>query len=89
LADKITEFGESIKRGERVSPLESNGIRVEFRATHWKDVEDRYGYSRFTDDFKNAARTRRLATDEIQTKLVNSKLIAGTRSGSPDQEEAK
>jgi hypothetical protein len=89
LADKITEVGESIKRGESVSPLEWNGIRVEFRATNWKDVEERYGYSRFTDDFTNAARTRRLATDEIQTKLVNSKLIAGARSGSTEQEEFK
>jgi hypothetical protein len=89
LADKITEFGEKIKRGEAVAPLEWNGMRVEFRATNWKDVEDRHGYSRFVDDFANAARTRRLGTDEIQTKLTNSKLIGGARSGSADEEEGK
>lgn len=89
LADKITEFGEKIKRGEAAAPLEWNGIRVEFRVTNWKDVEDRHGYSRFVDDFKNAARTRRLGTDEIQTKLTNSKLIASTRAGSADDRDAK
>lgn len=89
LADKITEAGEIIKRGETVGPIEWNGIRVELKTTHWDNVEGQYGYSRFIDDFSNAVRTRRLHTDEIQTKLTNSKATAAARSGSSDEEYAQ
>lgn len=89
LADRITEIGERVKRGETVVPVEWNGISVEFRATNWDSVEDRYGYSRFREDFRNAARTRRLGTDEIQTKITNGKVTAAARSSSADQDQAQ
>jgi hypothetical protein len=89
LANKITDAGERVKRGENVAPVEWNGMRVELRATNWDNVEGRYGYSRFVDDFSNAARTRRLHTDEIQTKITNSKVTAAARSGSSDEERAQ
>lgn len=89
LADKITDVGEKLKRGEPVSPIEWHGIRVEFRATNWEMVEGQHGYSRFVDDFTQAARTRRLATDEIQTKVTNSKTTALVRSNTTDEERAQ
>jgi hypothetical protein len=89
LADQITAAGEKLKRGESVAPLEWNGIKVELRATNWENVEDRYGYSRFEEDFSNAVRTRRLATEEIQTKVTNSKIAAAARSGSTEREQAQ
>lgn len=89
LADKITEVGDALKRGESVSPIEWNGIRVEFHATKWERPEGLHGYSRFIDDFTLAARTRRLATDEIQTKVTNSKTTALVRSNTSDEERAQ
>lgn len=89
LADQITAAGEKLKGGETVAPLEWNGIKVELRATNWENVEGRYGYSRFEQDVSRAARTRRLATDEIQTKVTNSKITAAARSGSTEQEQAQ
>lgn len=89
LASRITEEGEKIKAGASVVPFEWNGIRVELRATNWTNVEDVYGYSRFKDDFSSAARTRRLATDEIQTKVTNSKVTAAARASGTDQEHAQ
>lgn len=89
LAGRITEEGEKIKSGMAVVPIEWNGIRVELRSTNWSNVEGRYGYSRFEDDFRNAARTRRLGTDEIQTKITNSRITAAARAGGADQENAK
>ncbi|MBU6488773.1 MAG: hypothetical protein KGQ57_13280 [Burkholderiales bacterium] len=89
LSNQITKAGEQLKGGGHVAPLEWNGIRVEFRPTNWENVEDRYGYSQFIDDFSRAVRTRRLATDEIQTKLANSKITAVARSSGAGQEEAR
>lgn len=89
LANHITEAGEKMKKGESIAPIEWNGIRVEFRSTHWGNVEDRYGYSRFKDDFSSAAHTRRLGTEEIQTKITNSKATAAARGGEADQEHAQ
>ena len=89
LAKQITDAGEKIKAGESVAPIEWNGIRVEFRATNWKNIEDQYGYSKFKEDFSSAARTRRLGTDEIQTKVANSKVTAAARAGDADREHAQ
>lgn len=86
LVHGITEAGERLKKGESVAPIEWNGIRVELNPTNWENVEGRYGYSRFVDDFSHATRTRRLAADEVQTKFANNKITAAARSAGADQE---
>jgi hypothetical protein len=88
LAQEITTVGDKLKAGEAVQPLEKNGIRVEFRSTNWSNVEDVYGYSKFEDDIRGAARTRRLATDEIQSKITNSKATAAARADNANGQHA-
>jgi hypothetical protein len=60
-----------------------DGIRVDFFETKWENVEKVYGYSRFEDDIGYAAKTRRLATDEVQSKVTqtNSVKTAAVRTG--------
>lgn len=89
LANRITEEGEKLKSGLAVSSIEWNGVQVELRATNWENIEDMYGYSRFEDDFSSAARTRRLGSQEIQTKITNSKVIAGARVSGVNQDRVQ
>ncbi|ALP66186.1 hypothetical protein [Paraburkholderia caribensis] len=85
LADEITKVGEKIKAGERAAngPMIIDGIRVDFIETKWENVEKVYGYSRFEDDISYAAKTRRLSTDEVQSKVTqtNSVKTAAVRAG--------
>lgn len=80
LSNEITTLGNDLKAGEAVDPLVANGIRVEFRATDWTNVSGVYGYSRFEDNIRDAAHTRRLSSDEVQTKITNSKTAAAVRA---------
>jgi len=63
-----------------------NGVRVDFYPTNWTNVEDVYAYSKFSEDVSGSARTRRLASDEIQTKVANSKTLAASRTAASGQE---
>jgi hypothetical protein len=85
LAEEITKVGEKIKAGELATngPMIVDGIRVDFFETKWENVEKVYGYSRFEDDIGYAAKTRRLATDEVQSKVTptNSIKAAAVRTG--------
>ena len=85
LAEEITKVGEKIKAGELAAngPMIVDGIRVDFFETKWENVEKVYGYSRFEDDIGYAAKTRRLATDEVQSKVTqtNSVKTAAVRTG--------
>ncbi|WP_230957982.1 hypothetical protein [Burkholderia diffusa] len=59
---------------------EFDGVKIEFHKTNWENVEKVYGYSKYEDDIHYSTKTRRLASDEIQTKASNSKVTATTRS---------
>lgn len=94
LPKKISAAGEILKHppaGQTAQPFEKifDGIRVEFRPTNWTDVEGIYGYSKFEDNISGAARTRRLASDEIQTKVTNSKVTAAARAGNDNRDPAQ
>jgi hypothetical protein len=86
LSKEIADMGDNLKSGKEFKPIEKNGIRVEFKPTNWTNVEKVYGYSKFDDNISGAARTRRLASDEIQTKVTNSKATAAARSSDANQE---
>lgn len=88
LSQKITAVGEKLKAGEAVEPLEWNGFRVEFRPTNWTNVSDVYGYSQAGKNLHGTVKTRRLASDEIQTKITNSKTTAVARAGNADGNSA-
>ncbi|MBU9469240.1 hypothetical protein LGM75_28670 [Burkholderia multivorans] len=88
LADYVTEEGNLIKQKYRNFVGHANvhvqrefdGVKIDFYKTNWEDVEKVYGYSRYEDDIGYSTKTRRLASDEVQTKMTNSKVTAATRS---------
>lgn len=84
LSKEIKDVGEKLKNGELEMPYELNwnGIRVEFKKTEWTNVSDVYGYSHTEENLHGTVKTRRLASDEIQTKLTNSKIGNMARAGS-------
>jgi hypothetical protein len=84
LADEITAAGELLKQGKLPPAISKNGVIVELRATNWTNIEDVYGYSKFDENVRGAARTRRLATEEIQTKVSNSGATAAARAANSD-----
>ncbi|WP_144141307.1 hypothetical protein [Paraburkholderia sp. BCC1884] len=87
LATEITRIGENVKKtGIGVSET-IGGVQIQFYPTHWTNVEDLYGYSKFSDDISKTARTRRLASDEIQTKVTNSRATATVRTGNAENQE--
>lgn len=86
LATEITRLGESVKASGTALTETINGVRVDFYPTNWTNVEDVYGYSKFSEDISGSARTRRLASDEIQTKVANSKTVAVSRTAASGQE---
>jgi len=86
LATEITRIGESVKASGTALTETINGVRVDFYPTNWTNVEDVYGYSKFSEDVSGSARTRRLGSDEIQTKVANSKTIAASRTAASSQE---
>ncbi|MFP3646086.1 hypothetical protein [Paraburkholderia sp. SIMBA_054] len=86
LATEITRIGESVKASGTALTETINGVRVDFHPTNWTNVEDVYGYSKFSEDVSGSARTRRLGSDEIQTKVANSKTIAASRTAASSQE---
>ncbi|WP_321932248.1 hypothetical protein [Paraburkholderia guartelaensis] len=86
LATEITRIGESVKASGTAITETINGVRVDFYPTNWTNVEDVYGYSRFSEDVSRSARTRRLASDEIQTKVANSKTLAASRTAASGRE---
>jgi len=62
------------------------GVKIEVRKTGWADAEGKYGYATADDDLSQYAKTRRLETDEIKSKLSNSSTVAATRGGSQSQQ---
>lgn len=86
LASEITRIGEDVKTSGTALTEVVNGVRVDFYPTNWTNVEDVYGYSQFSKDISATARTRRLASDEIQTKVANSKAVAASRTAASGQE---
>lgn len=88
LSRDISTMGDRLKKGEQFTSIEHNGIRIEFRATNWTNVNGVYGYSKFSDDLSGAAHTRRLGSDEIQTKVTNSTGTAVTRAGNASGQDA-
>lgn len=87
LSGDITTAGKTVKETGLPLSQEIGGIHFDFYPTNWKNVEDVYGYSKFSDNISGAAKTRRLASDEIQTKLTNSKITAATRTENVDHQE--
>ncbi|MDR6383763.1 hypothetical protein [Paraburkholderia caribensis] len=87
LSKDITTAGKTVKETGLPLSQEIGGIHFDFYPTNWKNVEDVYGYSKFSDNISGAAKTRRLASDEIQTKLTNSKITAATRTENVDPQE--
>ncbi|MFM0157486.1 hypothetical protein PQQ99_37085 [Paraburkholderia sediminicola] len=85
MSSDISKMGEKVKAGEAFEPIEYNGIRVEFRPTNWTNVEDVYGYSKLDDAAAEGAHTRKLAADEIQSKVTKSKAAAATPPSNADQ----
>ncbi|WP_233832536.1 hypothetical protein [Paraburkholderia sp. ZP32-5] len=86
LATEITRIGENVKASGTALSQTINGVRVDFYPTNWTNVEDVYGYSKFSEDISGSARTRRLASDEIQTKVANSKTVVASRTAASGQE---
>lgn len=84
LADEITAAGELLKQGKLPPTISKNGVTVELRATNWTNIEDVYGYSKFDENVRGAAQTRRLGTEEIQTKVTNSSATAVARAANSD-----
>lgn len=84
LADEITAAGELLKQGKLPPTISRNGVTVELRATNWTNIEDVYGYSKFEESVRDAAQTRRLGTEEIQTKVSNSSATAAARTANSD-----
>ncbi|WEY38567.1 hypothetical protein [Paraburkholderia sp. SUR17] len=88
LSEKISAIGQEIKSENKgvtgykeVHRTEIiDGIRVDFYKTNWENVEGVYGYSRYEDDFAYATKTRRLANEEVQTKVTNSKTTAALKT---------
>lgn len=64
---------------------EFDGVKIEFHKTNWENVEKVYGYSKYEDDIKYSTKTRRLASDEIQTKVTNSRVTAAMRSAANNE----
>ena len=88
-AEHINVVGERVKETEKAESLMIDGVRMEFFPTHWTNVEDVYGYSKFSSTTHGAVKTRRLASDEIQTKVTNAKATAGLRVESANEERAQ
>jgi hypothetical protein len=84
LADEITAAGELLKQGKLPPTISKNGVTVELRATNWTNVEDVYSYRKFDENVRGAAQTRRLGTEEIQTKVTNSSATAVARAANSD-----
>ncbi|KAB0636848.1 hypothetical protein [Burkholderia latens] len=88
LSEYVTEEGNKIKQqfanftghADFHVQREFDGVKIEFHKTNWENVEKVYGYSKYEDDIHYSTKTRRLASDEIQTKSTNSKVTATTRS---------
>ncbi|OJB61285.1 hypothetical protein BGV60_05725 [Burkholderia ubonensis] len=88
LSEYVTEEGNKIKEEFKNFTGHANlhvkrefdGVKIEFHKTNWENVEKVYGYSKYEDDIRYSTKTRRLASDEIQTKTTNSKVTATTRS---------
>ena len=59
---------------------EFDGVKIEFHKTSGENVEKVCGYSKYEDDIHYSTKTRRLASDEIQTKTTNGNMTATTRS---------
>jgi hypothetical protein len=88
LSKDISTMGNNLKAGDAIAPIEKNGVKVEFHATNWTNVSGVVGYSKFSDDIKGAVRTRRLASDEIRTKVTNSKVTAAARTDTSNNQSA-
>ncbi|MFM0218073.1 hypothetical protein [Paraburkholderia caledonica] len=88
-AEHINVVGERVKETEKAESMMIDGVRMEFFPTHWTNVEDVYGYSKFSSTTHGAVKTRRLASDEIQTKVTNAKATAGLRVESANEERAQ
>lgn len=84
LSKEMNTIGDQLKAGDLQMPYELNwkGIRVEFKKTEWTNVSDVYGYSHTEENLHSTVKTRRLASEEIQTKLTNSKIGNVARAGS-------
>ncbi|KWI09981.1 hypothetical protein BGV51_04660 [Burkholderia ubonensis] len=88
LSEYVTEEGNKIKEEFKNFTGHANlhvkrefdGVKIEFHKTNWENVEKVYGYSKYEDDIRYSTKTRRLASDEIQTKTTNSTVTATTRS---------
>lgn len=90
LSKEINNIGDKLKQGLLTPPQELNwnGIRVEFKKTDWTNVSEVYGYTNTGESLHGTVNTRRLATDEIQTKLTNSKMTAAARTESDIKDRA-
>lgn len=88
-AEHINVVDERVKETEKAESMMIDGVRMEFFPTHWTNVEDVYGYSKFSSTTHGAVKTRRLASDEIQTKVTNAKATAGLRVESANEERAQ
>ncbi|MBN3856924.1 hypothetical protein G3N59_26440 [Paraburkholderia sp. Ac-20340] len=90
LSQEINNIGDKLKQGLLTPPQELNwnGIRVEFKKTDWTNVSEVYGYTNTGESLHGTVNTRRLATDEIQTKLTNSKMTAAARTESDIKDRA-
>jgi len=89
LTEQIGKIGQDVKKTGQSFSTEINGVRLDFHPTNWTNVDDVYGYSKFEDNIRGAARTRRLASDEIQTKVTNSKVTAATRADNENRDQAQ
>ncbi|EED97928.1 hypothetical protein [Burkholderia multivorans] len=93
LSEYVTEEGEKIKHqfanftghADLHVQREFDGVKIEFHKTNWENVEKVYGYSKYEDDIKYSTKTRRLASDEIQTKVTNSRVTAAMRSAANNE----
>ncbi|WP_186082976.1 hypothetical protein [Burkholderia gladioli] len=95
LSEYVTEEGNAIKKEFKdVSGhvdvhvhREFDGVMIDFYKTNWDNVEKVYGYSKYEDDIHYSTKTRRLASEEIQTKVTNSKAAAATRSAASNENQ--
>jgi hypothetical protein len=86
LAKKISEIGEQIKKDGKAVQTEYMGVRLDFLPTHWTDVEGVYGYSHEAGHLDGAAQTRKLASVEVQTKMVASKAAVPAPAKATEEE---
>jgi hypothetical protein len=71
LADDINKIGEDVKAsGQAAVHILEGNVRVEFYPTHWTNIEEVYGYSDAAAHAQGTAQTRKLASDEIHSKMT-------------------